>query len=111
VVPWVVTMNDKFSDAKIELEVCPGPSTGQYTVKVVRAASGGTPRATFTLDVDALAYQSRSLENVVLASAARARGAVVPALEKPLRAVGSQLFQALFAGPIGSALFQSRRGA
>jgi hypothetical protein len=100
-------MNDKFSDAKIELEVGPGPNTGQYTVKVVRAASGGTPRSAFTLDVDALAYQSRSLENVVLASASRARGAVLPELEKPLRAVGSQLFQALFAGPIGSAFYSS----
>ena len=99
---------NKDADSLIELDVSPGPRIGEYSVKVVRAASGGTPRSTFTLDVDALANQSRSLQNLVLASAARARALVVPELEKPLRAVGSQLFQALFAGPVGSTYRASR---
>jgi tetratricopeptide (TPR) repeat protein len=99
---------NKDADALIELDVSPGPHIGEYCVKVVRAASGGTPRSTFTLDVEALADQSRSLQNLVLASAARARALVVPELEKPLRAVGSQLFQALFAGPVGSTYRASR---
>ena len=90
-------------DAEIEIELGPGPRSGEYGAKVLRAASGGEPESTFALDVDGLVNRSRTLETTVLASAARARGPVVPELEKPLRQVGSELFRALFAGPIGTA--------
>ena len=90
-------------DAEIEIELGPGPRPGEYGAKVLRAASGGEPESTFALDVDGLVNRSRTLETTVLASAARARGPVVPELEKPLRQVGSELFRALFAGPIGTA--------
>ncbi|MFC7449405.1 CHAT domain-containing protein [Rhodococcus daqingensis] len=96
-------MSDKIAAAEFGLDLTPGPGSGEYTVKVVRGASGGRPHSTFRLDVDALADLSRSLETTVLASAARARRRVVPELERPLREVGSQLFQALFAGPIDTA--------
>jgi hypothetical protein len=96
-------MSDKIADSRIVLDVGPGAHAGEYIVKVVRAATGGQPRSTFTLDVDALADTSRSLETTVLASAARARRRMVPELEKPLRQVGSQLFKALFAGPVDTA--------
>ncbi|WP_169813278.1 CHAT domain-containing protein [Nocardia vaccinii] len=89
-------------DAEIELELRPGSRQGEYAAKVLRAASGGEPNSTFELDIDALLDRSHSLETTVLASAARARGPGVPELEKPLREIGSELFRALFSGPIGA---------
>jgi tetratricopeptide (TPR) repeat protein len=86
-----------------ELELGPGPRPGAYGARVLRAVSGGEPQVTFTLDVDELVNRCRSLETTILASAACARGPVVPELERPLRQVGAELFRALFAGPIGNA--------
>jgi hypothetical protein len=91
------------ADAVIELEIGPGSRPSQYDVQVLRAAAGGEPRSTVTLDVDALEIRSRGLETTVLASAARARSSAVPELEKPLRELGSYLFEALFSGPVATA--------
>ena len=44
----------------------------------------------------------------MLASGARARGAVVPDEEQPLRQAGQQLFEALFCGPVAEAYRASR---
>src|SRR5689334_6889802 len=95
-------MADTSADAEFGLDVSRGPGSGEYTVRVVSAASGGKPQSTFALDLAALEELSRTLESTVLASAARARGRMVPELEKPLREMGSRLFQVLFAGPIGT---------
>jgi hypothetical protein len=48
-------MNEKIADVEFGLDLSPGPGSGDYTVKVVRAAAGGRPHSTFTLDIDALA--------------------------------------------------------
>ena len=90
------------ADAQIELEIGAGPRPGEYSVQVLRATSGGEPQSTMILDVDALLERSRQVEPTVLASAARMRGAVMPEIERPLREIGTQLFAALFSGPIGS---------
>lgn len=96
-------MTDKIADAEFGLEVGPGPGAGEYTVTVVRTAFAGKPHSMFRLDVDTLAELSRRLEHTLLASASTARGRELPELERPLREIGSKLFQALFAGPIDTA--------
>ncbi len=90
------------ANAEIELEIDGGTRPGEYDIQVLRAAGGGETRSTCTLHIDAFGKQSRSLETAVLASAARARSAMVPELEKPLRQLGSHLFEALFSGSVAT---------
>ncbi|MFF8407487.1 CHAT domain-containing protein [Streptomyces sp. NPDC015684] len=82
----------------LELEIS-GTHTGEYEVRVVHAAAGGEPHAALLLDVDRLLDRRPSLEATVLASSVQARRAVAAA-EEPVRQVGQQLFEALFAGPV-----------
>ena len=86
---------------EIEVEVGLGMCPGEYAVRVVRAASGGEPHGVLRLDVEGLLRRRSGLENAVLASAAQARGGVVPAVEQPLRAAGQEMFEALFTGAVG----------
>jgi hypothetical protein len=87
-------------ETEIELEVS-ATSAGQYAVRVIHAASGGEPVGRLQLDVDRLVDQRPGLENAVLASALRVRRRV-PAEEGPLREVGQELFEALFAADVGN---------
>lgn len=89
-------------DSEIEIEIGVGPRAGEYAVRVVRAVGGGEPHGTLRLDVDAVLSRQSHLEMSVLASSARARGGLVPAAEQPLRQTGQELFEALFAGSVGS---------
>lgn len=83
----------------LELEIDGGSGVGDYTVRVIGAAVGGEPVGKLQLDVEELLSRRDVLEATVLASAAVARRAV-PVNEQPVRQVGQQLFQALFAGPV-----------
>ncbi|WP_217242698.1 CHAT domain-containing protein [Streptomyces sp. AC555_RSS877] len=84
----------------LELQICPlHPDDCEYEVRVVKAAAGGEPRASMTLDVDELLSHRSELEDKVLASAAATRR-VVPMSEQAVQQVGRQLFDALFAGPV-----------
>ena len=84
----------------LELQICPlRPDEYEYEVRVVKAAAGGEPRASMTLDVDELLAQRNELEDKVLASAAATRR-VVPMGEQAMQRVGRQLFEAVFAGPV-----------
>ena len=82
----------------IELEIGAGSRAGNYVVRVVRAVSGGEPEGTLQLDVEELLGRRDLMEATVLASAVPRRS--VSAAERPVREVGQQLFQALFAGPV-----------
>lgn len=86
----------------IELEIEQGPDAGTYSVQVLRSVSGGEPQGTMTLDVAALLAGMPLLEATVLASAVAARR-VVGDKEAPLRAMGTQLFESVFAGAVGGA--------
>lgn len=87
--------------SEIELQVDAGTSPGMYTTRVLRAASGGEPTAVMRLDVDELLENRDALEKSVLLSTVSARRAL-PVEEEQLRAVGRQLFEFLFTGPINS---------
>ena len=87
-------------DNDIELEIAPGQGLDLYKVRVIRAASGGEPRASLHLDVPRLLGMRPTLENAVLASAAHARSGRVPEMERPLRDAGQQLFEGLFTGAV-----------
>ncbi|WP_456845471.1 hypothetical protein, partial [Cellulomonas sp. P5_C6] len=89
-------------DDVIELEIEQGPEAGTYSVQVLRSVSGGEPQGTMTLDVPALLAGLPLLEATVLASAVAARR-VVGDKEAPLRAMGTQLFESVFAGGVGGA--------
>ncbi|HLJ98935.1 MAG TPA: CHAT domain-containing protein [Streptosporangiaceae bacterium] len=82
----------------IELEIGLGPEPGSYEVRVISAAAGGSPSGTLILDVPDMLSKRDLLEATVLASAVPRRA--VSAAEQPVREVGRQLFQALFAGPV-----------
>lgn len=82
----------------IELEIGPGSEPGSYEVRVISAAAGGSSSGTLVLDVADMLSRRDLLEAVVLASAVPRRA--VSAAEQPVREVGRQLFQALFAGPV-----------
>jgi hypothetical protein len=84
--------------AEIELEVGGGAASDEFTIRVVRAASGGEPSVTTRLDVDGLLRDRDALEAVVLASGVSGRG--LSHAESQLRRVGTQLFDALFSGPV-----------
>lgn len=83
---------------EIELEVGAGAASGEFTIRVVRAASGGEPSATTRLDVDVLLRDRDALEAMVVASGVSGRG--LSHAEEQLRRVGTQLFDALFSGPV-----------
>jgi hypothetical protein len=85
----------------IEVAVGVGSRPGEYSVRVVRAASGGEPHGVLHLDVEGLLRRRSGIENAVLASAAQARSGVVPAVEQPLRSTGQEMFEALFTGAVG----------
>ncbi|WP_404391343.1 CHAT domain-containing protein [Humibacillus xanthopallidus] len=87
--------------SEIELEIAPGSTHGEYVVRVLRAASGGEPSTVTTLDVDHLLAGRDALENAVLLSTVSARR-LMPVEEEHLRAVGQQLFDAVFRGTINS---------
>lgn len=82
----------------IELEIGSGSEPGSYELRVISAAAGGSPSSTLVLDVADLLSRRDLLEATVLASAVPRRG--VSAAEQPVRDVGQQLFQAVFAGPV-----------
>ncbi|OBH15181.1 CHAT domain-containing protein [Mycobacterium sp. E3247] len=83
---------------EIELEIGPGAKGGEFTTRVVRAASGGEPAATARLDVDGLLRNRDALEAMVVASGVTGRG-LAPA-EQELQRVGAELFDALFSGAV-----------
>ena len=89
-------------DSDIEVEVGPGASPGEYTVRVTHAVAGGLPTGTLNLDVDELLSCREQWEEAVLASSVRARRRV-PTIEQPVRELGQGLFEALFAGSISGA--------
>ena len=82
----------------IELEIGSGSEPGSYQVRVISAAAGGSSSGTLVLDVADMLGKRDLLEAVVLASAVPRRA--VSAAEQPVREVGRELFQALFAGPV-----------
>lgn len=87
-------------NAEIELEIGPGREPSTYEVQVLRAVGGGEPKGTARLDLEQFLRWHRGLENTVLASAVRSRGAA-PQAEAPLREAGQELFAALFHGTVG----------
>jgi len=90
-------------DNEIELQVGTGAGRGEYVVRVVRSASGGEPQGPLNLDVEGLVSRRPQVEATVLASSARGRSGLASAAERPLRQVGTELFEALFAGSVGGA--------
>jgi tetratricopeptide (TPR) repeat protein len=87
-------------DNQIEVEIDTGTAPNEYVVRVVHAPSGGEPEGTVELAVDELLERRQRVEETVLASSARARGGALEELERPLRQVGQDLFDALFGGSI-----------
>ncbi|MFZ0667807.1 MAG: CHAT domain-containing protein, partial [Acidimicrobiales bacterium] len=83
---------------EIHLEVSDnGPD--DYLVRVLNTDADDAPSTTMHLDVDDLLRGLRQLEFSLLASAVPSRR--LPAGgEEPLREIGSQLFHALFRGPV-----------
>jgi len=89
----------------IELEVGAGSRADNYVVRVISAPSGGGPgpQGSLQLDVKEILARREQLEMTILSSAASGRSAPgrrAAADEGPVREVGQQLFQALFAGPL-----------
>ncbi|MET9730387.1 CHAT domain-containing protein [Streptomyces sp. NPDC006458] len=82
----------------LELQICQLPS-GEYEVRVVKAAAGGEARAPLSLDVGELLRQRPTLQDKVLASSGAVRR-IVPESEQLVQQVGRQLFDALFDGPV-----------
>ncbi len=94
----------------IELEVTAAPVEGQFTVRVVRSASGQDSTSTMQLDPRTYVDARDDLETAVLASAVTGRRVLSPG-EQRLRTVGQQLFDALFTGPVGEAYRASTTSA
>ena len=86
----------------LELEVGEGREPGSYAVRVLRSVTGGEPTGTFTLDVEHLLAQRPLIEANLLASSVPARR-VTALVEQPVRSMGQQLFDAVFAGPVNGA--------
>ncbi|KFF58924.1 hypothetical protein JF66_14875, partial [Cryobacterium sp. MLB-32] len=80
---------------------------GEYQVDVVRAPTSGQASGIIHLDVDAILDRLPELESTVLASTTPGRRIAAPQ-EKPLREVGTQLFETLFSGPINAAYHSSQ---
>jgi hypothetical protein len=94
----------------IELEVTAAAAEGSYTVRVVRPASDEHATTTMQLDTGAFITSRDDLETAVLASAVAGRRILSPG-EQRLRTVGTELFDALFSGPVGDAYRTSANAA
>ncbi|MEV4686239.1 CHAT domain-containing protein [Microbacterium sp. LWH3-1.2] len=88
--------------AVMELEIGPGPEPGSYVARVLRSVGGGEPTETFHLDLDELVDRRPLLEASVLSSAVSTRR-VMSDTEAVLQDVGRRLFDAAFAGSVGTA--------
>ncbi|TQM62875.1 CHAT domain-containing protein [Humibacillus xanthopallidus] len=86
----------------MEVEIGPAAAAGQFTVRVLRSVGAGKPTTTCALDVERLLAQRQGLEDSILASSVEARR-VTPAHESSLEAVGTLLFDAVFAGQVREA--------
>ena len=86
----------------IELEVGEGRQVGLYTVRVLRSPTDGDQTGTFALDLGELLAQRPHLEATVLSSSVPARR-VMSVHERPVREMGQQLFESVFAGAVGGA--------
>ena len=94
-------------DTVLELEIDPGTTPGEFTVRVARSVAGGEPTARFTLDVDALLATRPQLESVLLASSVSARR-ILPAAEVSVQSTGARLFDAIFVGEVAATYRASR---
>jgi hypothetical protein len=94
----------------IELEVTAAAAEGSYTVRVVRPASDEHATMTMQLDAQAFITSRDDLETAVLASAVAGRRILSPG-EQRLRTVGTELFDALFSGPVGETYRASANAA
>ncbi len=94
-------------DPVLELEIDPGTTPGEFTVRVARSVAGGEPTARFTLDVDALLATRQQLESVLLASSVSARR-ILPAAEVSVQSTGATLFDAIFVGEVAATYRASR---
>ena len=79
---------------------------GGYVARVLNAPRMGPGWTTFNIDVDGIVNRRDDLENAVIASSAVARRAI-PLAERPLLEVGTQLFRAVFAGPVNNSYHAS----
>ena len=94
-------------DPVLELEIGPGTTPGEFTVRVARSVAGGEPTERLSLDVDAVLATRPQLESVVLASSVAARR-VLPAAEVSVRSTGAMLFDAIFVGEVATTYRASR---
>jgi tetratricopeptide (TPR) repeat protein len=78
----------------LELEITPGTAPGHYIITVDSPA--GAASGQLRLDLDELLSRRRELASAVLASAVPTRS-ILSAQELPVREVGRQLFEAVFA--------------
>ena len=78
----------------LELEIIPGAVPGHYIITVDSPA--GTASGQLRLDLKKLLSRRRELASAVLASAVPTRGSL-SAQELPVREIGQQLFEAVFA--------------
>ena len=96
----------------LELEIASGPEPGHYIITVDSPAGATTGQ--LRLDTEKLLSRRRELASAVLASAVPTRGRL-SAQELPVRQVGQQLFEAVFAERVygryaGSVQEAARRG-
>ena len=89
-------------DSVMEIEIGPASVAGRFTVRVLRSIGAGEPTTSFALDVARLLAQRHGLEDSILASSIAARR-ITPANESSLEAVGTVLFDTVFAGPVREA--------
>ena len=82
-----------------ELEISAAEEPGVFKVEVLHSEGGGRARGRLVLDADSILRRRTELENAVLASAVQRRR-IVSVGEEPLQAVGQQMFEALFTGPV-----------
>ena len=94
-------------DTVLELEIEPGTTPGEFTVRVARSVAGGEPTERFTLDVDALLATRQQLESVLLASSVSSRR-ILPAAEVSVQSTGAALFDAIFVGEVAATYRASR---
>ncbi|MFF5075741.1 CHAT domain-containing protein [Actinoplanes sp. NPDC000266] len=87
------------------LSVNRGAGPGSYSVQVDTTAAGESS-ADFTMDVEAMLARREPIQAALLASAAATRGSVTP-LERPVRELGTALFEALFSSPRVSGRYQA----